>query len=92
MAILFSKLFQDLLSKTIENESATNEQFAVDFLDFWMPEVWLFVIWEARALFLESRGPIVRISMIFRDFGVAPATKKEFCFESEMQPVTHFLW
>ena len=55
---------QYLLSRNVENKSAKNKQFAVDFLDFGMSESWFLVILEARWLFLESRRSIVRISGI----------------------------
>ena len=67
---LFSRFVKKYWKK-----SANNQQFAVDFLDFWMPEVWFSVILEARGLFLESWGPSLKISEIVVIFSAATASK-----------------
>ena len=95
VTVIFSNLFQDTLSKNIENKSAKKQQFAVDFLDFWMLEVWFSVILEARGLFLESRGPIVRISEIVVIFSALRLRKtspilKQIWTSSQLSAVLFF--
>ena len=84
---MFFQTLQDLLSRNIDHKSATNEQFAVDFLDFGMSEVRFPVTLEAQGLILESRGSIVRISGIVVIFG---AFRPRKCIPILVQILTSF--